>query len=60
VHHTLSQNRSDLFLVLGCILGAALIAVVIIAFSVVRKRRTTNLDANSDTPLLQNNGWQVE
>jgi hypothetical protein len=53
-----SLNGASIGLIVGCILGAALIAVVIIAFSVVRKRRTAVLDQN--TPLLQDKGWQVE
>jgi len=48
-----SLTGESIGLIVGCIVGAALIAVVVIAFSVVRKRRTSALDANKNTPLLQ-------
>jgi len=55
-----SLTGESIGLIVGCIVGAALIAVVVIAFSVVRKRRTSAMDANKNTPLLQDKGWQVE
>jgi hypothetical protein len=45
-----SLTGGSIGLIVGCILGAAVIAVVIIAFSVVRKRKIEMMQ--KDTPLL--------